>query len=211
MRKSDESVRFYSLPGVLAIFFFLLFLQYCVAGFYRIPTESMENTLLPGDTVLVLRTWYGFRPPFSEKKLTKGHAVRTNDVVVFRHPIDPSEEYIKRCIAVGGQTVAIRKKQVIVNGSPVSPQPTVHFGDPEIFPAAQSRRDFLSDRKVPSGALFVLGDNRDFSSDSRLWGYVPEKNLRGKALIILWSIDPVVSWKDIGKKFRFGRFFKTVK
>jgi signal peptidase I len=210
MKNSDMSVRFYSLPGVMALFFFLLFLQYCVAGLYRIPSESMENTLLPGDTVLVLKTWYGFRPPFSEKKLTKGHPVRTGDVIVFQHPIDPREDYVKRCMALGGQTVSIQKKQVFVNAQPVPPRSTLRFGDPQIFPAAQSRRDYLSERKVPGGSLFVLGDNRDFSSDSRLWGYVPEKNIRGKAMIILWSIDPKVSWKDFGKKFRKDRFFKPV-
>lgn len=206
----EYPVEFHSLPGIFVIFVFILFLQASVAGLSRISSPSMEDTLLVGDTVLVLKTWYGFRPPFSGNTVTKGHPVRPNDVVVFDYPFDPKEQYIKRCAAVGGQTVSIRKKQLFVNGKPVIPLRTVRFGDPEIFPEAQSRRDFLPPKNVPEDSIFVLGDNRDFSGDSRVWGCVPERNLRGKASYIIWSIDPDISWKDFSGKIRWARFFRRI-
>ena len=109
-------------------------------------------------------------------------------MVVFRYPEDPSRDFIKRCVAVAGQTVEIRDKVLYVDGkAPV--EPYVVHKDPRIIPRETYPRDNYGPYVVPQGHLFMMGDNRDNSQDSRFWGYVPRSAIIGRAMFVYWSFD----------------------
>jgi len=145
---------------------------------YHIPTESMENTLLVGDFLLVDKISYNFNDP------------KPGDIIVFQYPLNPSKDFVKRCVAVEGQVVEMRDKVLYVDGKPEAPVPTALYSDPKIIPASLSNRDNFTSLRVPPGCVFVLGDNRDNSRDSRVWGFLEKQFIRGKALAIYWSWAP---------------------
>lgn len=146
---------------------------------FKIPSGSMIPTLLVGDHLLVSKFLYKFTEP------------KRGEIVVFKYPDDPSRNFIKRIIAVGGDTVEIREKIVYVNGTRQD-EPYVQHVFPDILPARYSPRDNFGPITVPSNSFFMLGDNRDSSLDSRFWDhrFVAHRALVGKAWIIYWS------WKD---------------
>jgi signal peptidase I len=195
----------------ILIIFAALFLETSVISFFRVTSSSMEDTLKTGDAIIALDYWYGIKLPFSDYQIKKGREPQRGDVLFFKNPRNPSETLVKRCIAVGGQTVEIQAKKVFVDGLEIHLPPRGKHADPSIFPKGTSDRDFMKRITLPDSTIFVLGDNRDFSGDSREYGPVPKKNLTGKAWIIAWSLDPVVPWKDIEHKMRKGRFFFSVK
>ena len=119
--------------------------------------------------------------------------------------------FVKRRAAVGGDTVRISGKTLFVNGREISLPGNAKHADPSVIPKDQAKRDFLNPVVVPPNSLFVMGDNRDFSSDSRLWGCVSERSLIGKAVIILFSIDPNAPWTDLPRKLRTSRWFKDIR
>lgn len=175
---------------------------------YKIPSGSMEDTLLVGDFLLANKFLYGSRLPipFVDLRLPDIRDPRPGDVVIFKYPLDPSVNYIKRCIAVGGQTVEIRNKQVYVDGVLVPLPDHGKYQTPAGPPGAPhgselGSRDNMPAVRVPANSLFVMGDNRDRSSDSRFWGFVPRKNVLGKAMIVHWSWQdddraPETSWRS---------------
>jgi len=110
------------------------------------------------------------------------------DIVVFKFPVDPRKDFIKRVIAVPGDVVEIRDKAIFINGRQVNHDFGV-FSDPRTIAGNLKPRDNLGPITVPLGALFVMGDNRDESFDSRFWGFVPIRDVSGKAFIIYWSWD----------------------
>ena len=178
---------------------------------YIIPSGSMENTLLPGDYIIGNKFIYGMKLPipFVDIKLPSIQEPKPGDIIIFKYPNDPSQNYIKRCIAIEGQTVEIRDKQVYVDGRPVPLPPEGKHIDSRIIPPAKSPRwglairDNMPPLKVPQGELFMMGDNRDNSGDSRFWGFVPEKNLVGKGEIIWMSWDSPrhrIRWRRIGNR-----------
>ena len=123
------------------------------------------------------------------------------DIAVFIYPEDKSKDFIKRVIAVGGDTVEVRNKKVFINGEPMDDPHGVHVED-VIYPKSIQRRDNMGPVKVPEGAIFVMGDNRDQSYDSRFWGFVKLEDVIGKAFIIYFSWDSDnsgVRWNRIGK------------
>ena len=171
---------------------------------YVSPSGSMEQTLLPGDYVLVDRV--STTGPAAEL-LTAGESVRRGDVILFRYPPDPAQVYIKRVIGIPGDRVRIVEKQVYLNGTPVDEPYAVHrdaasdsYRDffPALPPASVTRegRAMLASHVenaeivVPPGMYFTLGDNRDYSLDSRYWGFVPREAVIGKPLLIYWSVAP---------------------
>jgi signal peptidase I len=188
----------------------ILFIQASVISLFRVTSSSMEDTLLIGDTMVVLDYWYGVDIPFSNFKIISGHKPQRGEVVLFQNPQNPSEILVKRCIAVGGQTVEIRAKEVFVDGVEVALPPHGKHLDNSIFPKGTSDRDFMKKIIIPDSTIFVLGDNRDFSGDSRVFGPVPEKNLTGKAWIVAWSLFPNVTWKDLKHKIRENRILIPV-
>ena len=159
----------------------------------------MKNTLLIGDYILVNKFIYGIKVPFTDITMIPISAPDPGDIIVFKYPDDPSKDFIKRVVAVGGETVEIRNKKVYVDGELRNNPYAIHV-DPRIIPKQYQPRDFFGPVTVPEGKLFVMGDNRDESNDSRYWGFVDKSALRGKAFMIYWSWDKQdfnVRWKRL--------------
>jgi signal peptidase I len=171
-----------------------LFVRTFVVQAFKIPTGSMENNLLIGDHLLVNKFVYAPTATSLERALLPIAPVARGDVVVFKFPEDPGRDFIKRVIGLPGETVEVRNKKVYVNGAPLE-EPYVHFLEP---PAAVTTghevtsfdvRERYGPVTVPADHLFVMGDNRDNSQDSRYWGFLPMRFLKGKALMVYWSYD----------------------
>jgi len=187
----------------------LLAVQLTVVGFHTVVSPSMEDTLLVGDTLIVFIANYGWRFPFSRRTIIPGKAPRRGDMAIFEYPYDRTQEYLKRVVACGGDTVSITRKVLKINGNIVPLPGNAKHADPDILHSSR-KRDHIPMTTVPVDSLFVLGDNRDFSHDSRLWGFLGEPQLRGKVVLVLWSLDPEVSWTQIGRKVRWNRIFKKI-
>ena len=155
-----------------------ILLRLFVVSAYRVDSASMEDSLFEGDYIFVNKLAYHF-----------GEA-HVNDIVVFKYPLNPTRDYIKRIVALPGQTVEIIDKIVYVDNELAGILPNVKNTDPKIMAAQLSARDNFGPIQVPAGQYFVLGDNRDESQDSRFWGFVPDEFIRGKALFIYWSWEP---------------------
>ncbi|HEX9751579.1 MAG TPA: signal peptidase I [candidate division Zixibacteria bacterium] len=155
---------------------------------YKIPSGSMEDTLLVGDFLLANKFVYGSRIPLLDIRLPALRDPKPGDVVIFKFPRDPSVNYIKRCIATGGQTVEVRNKRLYVDGDyvPLPPEGKYTSGE-QIEPAGRSPRDNFGPYTVPENSFFMMGDNRDNSFDSRFWLAVPRDLIQGQAMVIHWS------------------------
>ena len=203
--KSSPTDTLSSLQSLLATVVIAVFVITFVVQAFQIPSESMENTLLIGDYLLVDKLryggndwWEGFMPY---------RPVRRGDIIVFRYPVNPAQHFVKRVVGVPGDRLRLINRQVYVNGDPLR-EPYVHYNS---VPHDAFRDDFprlnvpvpglegdwwLEMRKlveddeliVPEGQYFVLGDNRDDSKDSRYWGFVPRENIVGRPLLIYWSV-----------------------
>lgn len=162
-----------------AAFFVALILRAFVIQAYRIPTGSMEDTVLAGDFVMVNRLAYaGSKTP------------QINDIIVFAYPLNPERDFVKRVIALAGQEVALRNKQLYVDRQPVPVPQEGKNADRETLSSVFSNRDNFGPVVVPQGSYFVMGDNRDDSEDSRFWGAVPDDNVKGKVAFVYWSWAP---------------------
>ena len=170
-----------------------LFLRAFVIQAFRIPSESMRDTLLVGDFLFVNKFEYGPKIPFTHVRLPGLRAPRRGDVIVFQFPQDPSKDFIKRCIATGGQTLQVTDKQVAVDGEKLNEPYAIHT-DPSVRPAGFEFRDNYGPYTVPAGELFMMGDNRDNSNDSRYWGPLRMDLVKGRAMFIYWSWDGNRSW-----------------
>lgn len=168
---------------------------------FKIPSSSMEPTLVVGDHILVNKFIYGVRIPFTNDRWPVFTQPRRGDVIVFVYPEDRSKDFIKRVVAIGGDTIEIKDKHVILNGKPVQ-DPHAHFFSNVVYPTEVVPRDNLKAIKVPEGTLFVMGDNRDHSHDSRFWGFVPVEDVKGEAFIIYYSAQDLA--------VRWNRFFKLI-
>ena len=175
---------------------------------FKIPSGSMLETLQIGDHILVNKLLLGTPVdlPFTSRELF--HTPRFTDpehgdVVVFKFPQDPDRDFIKRVIGVPGDRIEIRNKVVYRNGEPLD-EPYVVHKDPNVRPAGDPR-DNVAPFVVPEGKYFMMGDNRDYSLDSRFWGFVDRDMIRGKALILYWSWNAEadllgkVRWSRIGR------------
>ena len=156
--------------SIFAAVLSLLIITFVVQAFF-IPSGSMEPTLAIGDRILVSKFTYRFGP------------VRRGDVIVFHYPLNPSKDFVKRVVALGGETVELRDGVVLINTSPIS----------ELYPTALASGDRActsnyGPQKVAVGQIFVLGDNRCNSDDSRFFGFVPDENVIGKALLVYWPL-----------------------
>lgn len=185
--------------AVIVAVLLALFVRTFVVQAFKIPSGSMLPTLLIGDHLLVSKFSYGVRLPVIGTELIHRPGPARGDVVVFRFPRDRSLDYIKRVVAISGDTIEVRDKQVFLNGEQVV-NPHAHFTNHEIMSAAGGPRDNFGPVKVPEGKIFVMGDNRDNSYDSRFWGFVDLRDVLGKALIIYWS------WNVDESLFSFRRY-----
>ncbi len=168
---------------------------------YKIPSSSMEDTLLVGDFILANKFVYGARLPFVDWRLPALKSPQPGDVVIFKFPKSPDMNYIKRCVATGGQRVEIVNKELYVDGESVDLPQTAKYTDPNCMPSSHGPRDNMT-FTVPQGHIFCLGDNRDESSDSRYWGPVPLELVQGEAWMIHWSWsaqaeDPAIDPADM--------------
>ena len=202
----------YSFFPILCI---VLVLRSFVVEPFRIPSPSLEPTLLVGDFLVVNKFIYGIRLPIIEKKIIPISTPKRGDIIVFRWPPNPKFDYIKRVIGLPGDTVEYRQKQLFINGKPVRlneinvrfevSNPYVH----EFIESLPGVKHHIYQREnvepfnfkitVPPHQYLMMGDNRDDSADSRFWGFVPDENLRGKAFLI-W-----MSWDAEHFKIRFNR------
>jgi signal peptidase I len=174
---------------------------------FKIPSGSMEDTLLVGDHLLVNKFVYGLQVPFSDSRILTLRHPQQGDVIVFEFPEDRNKSYfqrrdfIKRVVAVPGDTVEVRDKRVYVNGKLYDIPQEIHK-EPGIIPANSNPRDFMAPVEVPPGQYFTMGDNRDRSYDSRFWGFVDESEIKGLAFILYWSWDSDRTrprWSRIGR------------
>ena len=192
----------------------LFFINASVISIYRDISPSMDDTLLPGDAFIVLNFWYGLRLPFADGLIFRLKEPTPGEILVFKAPVDETEIHVKRCVAVGGQSVEIKAKQLFVDDKQVPLPPKGKYDDPVIIPASESgsgKRDYRPRMTVPDSTIYVMGDNRDFSFDSRIWGFLPKDNLRGKATVIIWSSNPFESWSHPMKKVRWKRIFTAIR
>lgn len=207
----------------LAVMVFLI--RATVVEAYRIPSSSMEDTLLIGDFLMVNKFIYGIRTPdwigvpFTEigfdiphTRLPALRQPQRGDVIVFKYPRDPSQNYIKRCVGLPGDTLEVRDKILIVNGKTIPNPPKAKFTDwrvaprglrqRDIYPPGAGNRDNYGPVVIPEDSYFMMGDNRDNSSDSRYWGFLPHENIVGEAMFIYFS------WN---KAIPFYRFYDSIR
>ncbi len=164
-----------------------------------VPTGSMERTILIGDHIFLDKLLYGPEVPFSGWRLPALRTVRRGDIVAFRYPKDPSLTFLKRVIALGGDQVEIRNDVVYVNGKVLSEAYVEHTR------SKSASRDNMPALMVKPGRMFVLGDNRDDSEDSRFFGTVPVANVIGEPVFIYWSYNaPSAQWLDDAPAHRLG-------
>ncbi len=160
---------------------------------YKIPSSSMEDTLLIGDFLIANKFVYGARVPFFNWRLPAVHDPHQGDVVIFKWPGDGVTNYIKRCVAVGGQKVEIIDKVLYVDEEIYPNPPKSKFTDDRIRPrpgVGDNSRDNWGPYIVPRDSYFMMGDNRDNSYDSRFWGPVKKDLVLGEAMMIHWSWEP---------------------
>jgi len=186
-----------------------LVLRTFVIQAFRIPSESMVPTLLVGDFLFVNKFEYGPKIPFTHIRLHGLRAPKRGDVIVFQWPQNPSKDFIKRCIATGGETVEVRDKRVIVNGDTLREPYAVHI-DPNVHPQGYDVRDYFGPITVKPNELFMMGDNRDNSNDSRFWGPVNMDLVKGRAMFIYFSTAGKDLWTFLSK-IRFERLFRPIR
>ena len=203
MAKQQKSkVREYAETIIIALAIALVVRTFVVQAF-KIPSESMKPTLLVGDHILVNKFIYGFRIPWIGKRVFPFTMPRRGDVIVFIFPQDRSKDFIKRVIGLPGDKVEVKGREIYINDQRIDDPWGVYVPD-----------DFISYKHcgpetVPPQSLFVMGDNRNNSQDSRYWGYVPLDDVLGKAFIRYWSWD----WQSLSivEKVRWGRIGRLIR
>lgn len=222
-----ENVKQIGIAVVLA-----LIIKTSIIEAYKIPSASMEDTLLVGDFLLANKFIYGARIPVFGWRLPKIDEIERGDVVIFIYPVDGQTKYIKRCVGIPGDTITVVDKNLFVNGQRFPDSAYTKYDnyiEPR-GPGGKSSPDNYGPYVVPPNNYFMMGDNRDNSADSRYWGTVPYPNVLGKALWIHWSWDsdvypaPDVSIGDplsvprvflhgalhFFDKVRWNRLFRTI-
>ncbi len=241
VKKKKNVVREY-VEAILVALIAAFILRIFVVQAFRIPTGSMKDTLLVGDFLLVNKFIYGVRTPdrlplvnikIPYLRLPGFKEPKPGDIIVFKYPKDEKLDYIKRCMAVGGQTIELRDGLVYIDGQPEGKKEFVSRSyDPvegeyvnyfkittprgkKYTIREYARKNIGSDNfgpiRVPPGSLFGMGDNRDNSADSRSWGFIPRENILGQALIIYFSWDSHIPLYKIYDKIRFRRLAKLIK
>jgi signal peptidase I len=227
---AQRSVAREYLESIVVAVILALFVRTFAVQAFKIPTGSMEENLLIGDHLLVNKLVYS--PSFGsfEARLFGKKTIERGHVVVFKFPQEPERDFIKRVIGLPGEKVEVRDKQVLIDDKAL-PESYTFFkdqplrrDDPEYGLRADDLRYNWGPQVVPEGQLFVMGDNRDNSRDSRFWGFLPIDQVKGRALIIYWSYEAtreeyhatgVWQWiKDTASAFgrtRWGRFFHLIR
>ncbi|MBU0985025.1 MAG: signal peptidase I [candidate division Zixibacteria bacterium] len=234
MSASTSNALWDNTKQIVLAFLMAIVIKTSVVEAYKIPTGSMEDTLLVGDFLLANKFVYGARLPLVGWRLPAISDPEPGDIVIFIYPMDRSQtKYIKRCVATSGDTVEVKDKQLFVNGIRFPDTAFVKHTDKNIQPRGPgggSGRDNFGPYVVPHDSYFMMGDNRDNSWDSRFWGPVRKELVLGEALMIHWSWDdtihpsPEVTVKDplsvprlflhgaihFFEKVRWGRLFNVI-
>ena len=206
--RSGRSIAREYLEALIIAAIFLRFANTFVLQTFYIPSGSMEDTLLIGDHLFVNRFLYGPAPTAAEGKLLPSRGVHRGDIVVFRSPREPEIDVVKRCIGMPGDEIAVRNKQLYLNGKAVDDSSYAVHRDPrpsQYLGSQGQQRDNFGPVTVPEGHYFCMGDNRDFSYDSRFWGPLPAHLVKGRALFIYWSYGGQTSdgqWRGVGDKLK---------
>ena len=199
-------VKEYLEPIVIAVLI-ALFIRTFVVQAFKIPSSSMEPTLLVGDYILVNKFIYGIRIPYTDTKFLPLKHPERGDVIVFIYPKDQSKDFIKRVIGTEGEKVEIVQNKIFINGKQMD-DPWGHFEKYDWSKYLQTMEKF-GPVVVPKDSLLVLGDNRDNSQDSRFWGFVHLNAVKGKAFIIYFS------WNRLSQSLldnvRWGRLAKLIR
>lgn len=185
--KNKSIIREY-VEAILIALLLALFIRTFIVQAFKIPSGSMLPTLQIGDHILVSKFSYALKNPFTSSPLISFSEPERRDIIVFKYPVKKEIDYIKRVIGVSGDRIEIKNKNVFVNGELFDVEQAIHL-DNSIKPLNQSSRDNYGPITVPPQSVFVMGDNRDNSHDSRFWGFVDYNAIRGKAFIIYWSWD----------------------
>ena len=176
------------LEPILVAVLIALFIRAFVVQAFKIPSGSMEPTLLVGDYLLVNKFIYGIRIPYTGVKFFQFKKPQRGDIIVFIFPLDPSKDFIKRVIGTEGEKVEIIHRKIYINDRLID-DPWGHFVMDDIPRSFLQRMENFGPVVVPKDSLFVLGDNRDNSEDSRFWGFLNVNAVLGKAFIIYFSWD----------------------
>lgn len=201
MKKNTMTVVKEYAKAIIIAIIIALFIRTFVVQAFKIPSGSMKETLLIGDHILVNKFIYGVKIPFLRKTIIPAKEPERGDIVVFIYPVDRSKDFIKRTVAVEGDVVEIRNKKIFINGEPYEDGHGI-YTDSLVIPRSMQPRDNFGPVKVPEDSIFVMGDNRDQSFDSRFWGFVKLEDVLGKAFIIYWSwdgIDNDVRWNRLAR------------
>ncbi len=166
--------------SILSALIIALFIRTFIVQAYKIPSGSMIPTLVVGDHILVNKFIYGIKIPYLRKTIIPVSKPKRGDVIVFSFPLDPSKDFIKRVIGLPGDTIEIIGKKVYINGKLYKDEHAYYDGGKVLV-------ERFGPVKVPEWGLFVMGDNRNHSYDSRFWGFVPLSYVKGKAMIVYWS------------------------
>jgi signal peptidase I len=193
-----------NIEAIVIAIILALFIRTFIVQAFKIPSGSMQPTLAIGDHILVNKFIYGVKVPYIGKTIIPVKKPKHNDIIVFKYPEDPDKDFIKRLIGEPGDTVEVKNKQVYVNNMPVPNDMGVHT-DSHVISGRMNPRDNFGPVTVPPQSYFVMGDNRDNSYDSRFWGFVNEKAIKGKAFIIYWS------WNSEAFGVRWGRIGSLLK
>jgi len=206
-----STVREYFESIVVAVIL-ALFVRTFVFQAFKIPTGSMKPNLLVGDHLLVNKFIFAPTASALERALLPMRPIRRGDIMVFKFPEEPERDFIKRTIALPGETIELKNQTVFVNGQALT-EPYAHYLFP---PADETQTDGFDLRRkfgpvtVPDGHYFMMGDNRDDSQDSRFWGFLPESYVKGRALFIYWSFDTPDNGAPAGFAPRWGRLFHQI-
>ena len=203
MSKPKSKIQEY-VEAILIAILIAFFIRTFIVQAFKIPSGSMKPTLQIGDHILVNKFIYGVKIPLLRTTLIPVTEPKRGDIVVFIYPEDRSKDFIKRLIGVTGDTVEVRNKKIFLNGKPYEDRHGVYTDD-IIIPAALQKRDNFGPVTVPPDKIFVMGDNRDQSYDSRFFGFVDLKDVMGKAMIIYWSWNSEetnVRWNRLGQILR---------
>ena len=201
--KSKKTLLWEYAEAIITALILALVIRAYVIQAFKIPSGSMIPTLLIGDHILVNKFIYGTTIPFTDKRTLVLRKPEKGDIIVFKFPENPKKDFIKRVIATEGDVVEERNKLIYLNGKAVA-EPYAQHVDSLLRSGMNDPRDNFGPVTVPKDKLFVMGDNRDQSYDSRYWGFVDLKAVLGKALIIYWSWDP----DNMARFNRIGRLIR---
>jgi signal peptidase I len=203
--EKKKFVKDYLEPIVIAILI-ALFIRTFVVQAFKIPSSSMESTLLVGDYILVNKFIYGIRIPYTHIKFFQFKKPQRGNVIVFIFPLDPSKDFIKRVIGTEGEKVEIVDRKIYINDRLIN-DPWGHFENIGSVQYRQTIENF-GPVLVPKDSLFVMGDNRNNSEDSRFWGFVDVSAVKGEAFILYFSWNH--NAKNLLEKIRWVRIGKLI-